>query len=58
MIYSVDVKNRVSYNAFKELARYYMSLFEGDTHNIEKAMALMEQLGLLDQYGQLVEDEE
>ena len=46
-------------DAFEQMCRYYMSLMEGDTHRIEAAHKLMREFGIIDEYGDLIcEDED
>ena len=45
-------------DAFEQMCRYYMSLMEGDTHRIEAAHKLMREFGIIDEYGDLILEEE
>jgi hypothetical protein len=42
----------------RTMAGYYMSLMEGDTHQIESAMEFMKSRGWLDEDGEFINDED
>jgi len=45
-------------DAFEQMCRYYMSLYEGDVHYPEEAFELMRKFGLVDEEDFWVETED
>ena len=44
-------------NAFEEMCSYYMSLMDGDTHRIEDAHKLMREFSIIDENGEMIDND-
>jgi len=43
---------------FKQMAYYYMSLLEGDTHLVDDAMLLMQESGFINDANEWIDDDD